>query len=376
MARTHANIINDIESKVQDGSNAQFTAAELLIILKTTLKQVAQIVPHALKITYKIESRTGATSSTLANNLVDATKSQFLSTDVDKVVYNSTDKTWAIITTYTSATTVVLSKDIMAAGENYEIYNKGCISNKQINVGDVKNALWIKKLEYPVGTRRKFTRNGDIVTIGIDFDPDDSNPTKTGFDVDVDVYFDVEHFLSQLTDFAGAVDNGPGYAVGSVSMLLKNLQTTGTILEGQEFTIAGVRGTYIVIAEAAVATSAGTIKFFPGLVDAVADDDVVTFKASTLDATLEGIAVDYSVGNAKISKSNKGFTSLTTGEARINVANKGGPGVAENYSAYARAWSALGKEGYNDVAGAIDRLERIAIANSEAIEDYPESDIR
>ena len=66
--------------------------------------------------------RTGTASATSANHLVDTGANQFVSADVGRWVYNSTDKTYAQITAYNSVSDVTISADIMASGEGYRIY--------------------------------------------------------------------------------------------------------------------------------------------------------------------------------------------------------------------------------------------------------------
>src|SRR4030067_581675 len=126
-----------VESNLQDSGNTNFSTGELDNFISDALREVGQYKPYEVEEVFTIESRTGQATSTSAGNLVDATESQFVSGDVGKVIFNKTDKTWALIKTYTSATTVALSKDIMASGEEYEIYNKGCTSRFQINISDI-----------------------------------------------------------------------------------------------------------------------------------------------------------------------------------------------------------------------------------------------
>ena len=66
-------------------------------------------------------THTGTASSTSSNCLVSIGEN-FASSDVGKLVKNTTDGTYAIVTEYSSATTLVLSSDIFVSGENYSIY--------------------------------------------------------------------------------------------------------------------------------------------------------------------------------------------------------------------------------------------------------------
>jgi len=63
----------------------------------------------------------GTATSTSAGKLVD-TAATFASSDVGRVLHNTTDNTWATIVEFISATQVALSSDIMANTEAYDIY--------------------------------------------------------------------------------------------------------------------------------------------------------------------------------------------------------------------------------------------------------------
>ena len=125
MARSYAEITTLILQMLQDTGAATYNSAETGYWIEESLKELAVYVPHIVRMPFKIEARTGSATSTSPNNLVDATNDQFLATDDDneKVVYNTTDKTWAVITSYSTAEQVGLSNDIMASGESYKIFN-------------------------------------------------------------------------------------------------------------------------------------------------------------------------------------------------------------------------------------------------------------
>jgi len=75
--------------------------------------------------------RSGVATATTADHLIDTTKNQFAAGDVGKIIYNTTDKTTATITGFTSPSDVTLDTDIMAEGEGYEIY---CVYAEEIVV--------------------------------------------------------------------------------------------------------------------------------------------------------------------------------------------------------------------------------------------------
>src|SRR3990167_610547 len=195
---------DNIEAKLQDSTNTNFSTAELDTFISDACREAGRYVPHIVQVSFTLESRTGTATSTSSGNLVDATESQFVSGDVGKDVYNTTDKTWARITTFTSATTVALSKDIMTSGDTYEIYNGGCTRPNQVNLVNIDDYLDIDRLEYPVGTPRNSEIQGNILTFKVNT-VEDSRALSSGVQphTEVVVWFKKRHLISQLTDFAG-----------------------------------------------------------------------------------------------------------------------------------------------------------------------------
>jgi len=67
----------------------------------------------------------GTATSTIANHLIDTGNSHFKASDVGRVVHNTTDDTYANVTEYNSQSNLTLDADIMADGEDYEIWTEG-----------------------------------------------------------------------------------------------------------------------------------------------------------------------------------------------------------------------------------------------------------
>jgi len=305
--QTYTAIRDNIESRLQDGGNSVHTTAELDLLIEDALRDMAQYIPHNVLVLYAVETRTGSATATSAGYLVDTGETQFVvANDIGKVIHNTTDNTWAIVVTdgSNSTSTLKLSRDIMASGEQYEMFNPGCTANNQINIGDVQDHLWVEKVCFPIGVEREIDHiRGDILTIGISYDPDDTkdaNAVKI-----VEVYFAKRHKLTQLTDTTGAVNNGAGYSEGATSMAMDGLQSTGTVEEDQEFTVAGLQEVYTVTADASISSNAATVTFYPGLEGDVADDAVVTFVDSTLKRQHESLLVEYVTARAEIDKGAK-----------------------------------------------------------------------
>ncbi len=296
MARSEAQIITLVQQVLFDTGAAEWSAAEIRYFLNQGLRDLSHYSPRHVdeELGLNVEARTGSATSTLANNLVDATNAHFVAGDVNKVIYNTTDYTRAKIITYTSTTTVALSKDIMVSGEGYEIYNRECRNNKQVYVGDLANDVLLdvteNKIEYPIGSYRNFEPiTVNVIEILTDDSPD-TDYTKAY------INFARIHKLPNLTDWAGAVNNASGYAAGSVSMAINLLGSDATIPEGAEFTITSVSGLYTVTEDATITTNAATISFYPGLDTAVINGQVITFTKSTLTPPLETLLANYVAG--------------------------------------------------------------------------------
>ena len=164
MPKSFALLVDEIEQELQDTpSNVWWTAAELGIQLEDALRELSEYDPYVVMLTLELESRTGRASATTAGALVDSTESQFVSTDVDKVILNTTDRTWAVVTAYVSTSQLTLSKDIMASGENYEMYNRDCWNRKQLYLGNIEDYVGpdrgVRKVEYKIGETPPAYRN-------------------------------------------------------------------------------------------------------------------------------------------------------------------------------------------------------------------------
>jgi len=394
MAWSYSTIQDRIEALLQDSSGDIFNQAsggEIQLEMADSLFEIARWVPYIATNpdVFQIESRTGEATADTANALVDTTNAQFLATDVGKVIYQSTDKSWGIVTAYVSASQLTLNKDLFPDGnEEYAMLNKGCTEINQINIEDITDRYEIEdgdRVEHPIGTRRNIDDvDGDILTIGVEPSAlDDSSQTNDADpDVDVHVYFRKRHFISELTTLTGAVNLSAGYSAGDTSIVLDALQTSGTIKAGQLFTIASTRGTYRVTADATITAGAATISFYPGLENDVDNDTVVTFKQSTLTPTLEPLFCRYVAAKLAMNKAgifvpesqSKVRPYLTDGSFTINEPNKGGPGTSADYLNYARAEIGLAEQkkyyrevGEREMAKVVDELSRMAISRGNEI---------
>lgn len=335
MPKVFETMVDEVQSELQDDGTV-YTDAFVAIQLEDAIREVSDFEPFEMMEVFEIESRTGTADENKANALVDDASDQFLAADVGKEIYNTTDKTWAVVTAWVDSGELTLSRDIMVDGdEGYAMFNKGCRNKYQINIEDVTDYISPPKhgvtrgyVEYPIGEKRNFTISDDILTILVD-DVDDSATSDA--DVEVYVWFKKVHRVSQLTDLAGTISGTP--AAGAKAATVAAVGTgTEEIAENILFSIAGVRGTYRITADMTLSSGGGAIAFWPGLESAGTNGAVITFVGSTLNTKLERLVVELTAARSLISKSTASnilaVADLASGRALITGINKGGPSTA------------------------------------------------
>ncbi len=337
MPKLFATMVDEVQAELQDDGTI-YLDAFVAIQLEDAIREVSDYSSYEMMETFKIESRTGTADENKANALVDDASAQFLEADVGKEIYNTTDKTWAVVTAFVDTGELTLSKDIMEDGdEPYAMFNKGCRNEFQINIGDITDHISPPKhgvargyVEYPIGTKRNFTIEDDILTIAVD-DVDSSGDSDA--DVEVYVWFKKTHRVSQLADLAGTV-NGTVVAGATTFVIAAVGSGTEVIAENTLFTFYGstVRGTYRIKYDLTLSSGGGTIVFWPGLESAPANGAIVAFVGSTLDTRLERLVVELTAARSLISMSAASnvlaVADLASGRALINEISKGGPGTA------------------------------------------------
>ena len=283
MAMTYLEVLTKALQMVQDTAGATYDkTTEMAYWIEESLKELATYDPHIVEVIFKIESRTGTTTS--ATSLTDATKDQFVAADAtdEKVVHNTTDNTWAVVLANSDLDVNTISVDIMASGDSYKIYNKRCKNEKQIYIGDVADYLWIDSVEYPLGTMRNFTVRGDILEIDVNAVQDSDSTLDPPNDIDVLVRFAKPHRLFQITTLIGELtaDEDKGDTRIAIDGLT---QAAGTVVEiGDEFHLENHRTLYTVTADTTLASGCGNIYIFPALEADATDNDDITFTKSTL----------------------------------------------------------------------------------------------
>ncbi len=330
---SHAEIDARIEEVIWDTSDTYWADARIHNKIQAILKQMSDRVPYWRTELLPLESRTGTASATTANALVDATESQFLSTDADKVIYNSTDRTWAIVTAYVSASQLTLSKDIMASGESYKMFNRyvndPINGQKQVDISQVDD--WFTQfsqslvVEYPLGYKRnaKVFNANRTLEIAYDGGIDDTDTDNTDAERNCLVYLPTIHRLPNLTDYEGAVNNAGGYAAGSVSMAVNGFSGTEIIPQHALFTIASVRGIYRVTTALTLSGGGGTLAYYPGLLDAAVSADVSTVVSSTLTSAVEEVLIEWVGGELISDYSIKMLSLVPKGAKHTDYTQKG-----------------------------------------------------
>ena len=304
MSKSFATLIDNIQSKL--GADAAYTDAIVTVELEHSIREISEDFPYARRVSYAIESRTGTATTDTGDALVDATESQFLSTDVDKVIHNTQNNTWALVTAHVGVDQLTISKDIMVDGdEDYEMFNKGCHTKYQINIEDVNDYVGpaehgVIAVEYPIGTRRNWTIDGDILTIAVD-SVSDSKVTDIATDTEVLVWFETRQRVSQLADLAGTVSGT--VAAGAKTFTIAAVGSgTDVIAEDTLFTFyaSTVRGTYKIKYDLTLSGGGGVIVFWPELESAPADGAIVAFIGSTLNTKLERLVVELTAAKVAL----------------------------------------------------------------------------
>ena len=313
MSQTYASMTTLVVSKLQSGGTADYSVAEVDAHIATALGELSQYQPHLVPMRFRLESRYGADVTGTSSKLTDLVKLQFLSTDVGKVVHNLTDDTWGVVTGYTSTSVLSISKNMMAANEEYRLYNQECWNEKQIYLGNVPENYVIESVEYPVGTKRNWKRFGRVVEIDVDFvDDSDSTLDNLGKTL-VLVWFSKPHVVSQLTDWQGQC--AATAATGATTLSMNALQTSGTVHVGDEFTVMNTDGYYVVAESSVIAASTTVVTFYPPLDSPVsASTGVYTyFTKTTLEPYQEDLTADLAASRLAIDKSPKFINSVVIG---------------------------------------------------------------
>ena len=303
-------------AKLQSAGTVDYSVAEVDYQIEESLKEFPTYKPHMIPILFKIEGRYGDSTSTSADNLVDTTKGHFLAADStdEKVIHNRTDSKRAVITSFSSTSQVGIAPDIMTISEHYDIYNKQCWNHRQLYIGDVPEYERVHSVEFPVGTKRNFTRYDRVLEIDVTRIPDTNANTVVVSNLpneDVLIRFNMPHQLNQLTQFTATISATT--VAGATTLACGTMQAAGTVEIGSEFDVPGHRATYIVNAETTIASNTATFSFYPPL-EAVANSaTVLTFRESSLEPQDEEIFAELVASRLMINKAPKYLNSVNFG---------------------------------------------------------------
>ena len=317
MTRDYAAMTTLIVERLQSSGTADFSVAMIDNGLTQAIAELSDYHPHIVGVVFNVEGRSGRSTSTNADNLVDTTNGQFLSGDAtdEKVIHNTTDNSWAVVLSYSSTSQIGISSDIMTVDDQYKIYNKQCQNHKQIYIGDVPNYEAVHSVEYPIGERRNWKRYDRILEIDKDVIPDTNSNTAKITNLPDDealIRFIQPHALPNLTDWAATFSATA--AVSATSIALTALQGAGTIVTGAEFNIENHRTTYIVSASVTIASSAVTVGFYPPLEAAVSSTAwVVTVRKTTLEPHYEEMVADLASARIALGKAIKFANTIAFG---------------------------------------------------------------
>lgn len=321
MARDYAAMTTLIDVKLQSTGTVDFSVAEVARQIEESLKEISTYRPHLVPVMFKIEGRYGNATATNANDLTDTTKGHFVAADttLEKVVHNTTDNNYSVILSgtagnFTSTAQIGIAPDNITINDHYEIYNKQCWNHRQVYIGDVPEYERVESVEYPIGTKRNFTRYDRVLEIDIARIPDTNTNTAkvtNAPDADALVRFNMPHQLSQLTDVLAVVASSA--VVSATSISGSAFQAAGTIEVGSEFTVENHRSTYIVTAETTISSNTAAFEFYPPL-EAVANTaTIITFRKSSLEPDSEDIFADLTAARLAINKSPKYFNAISLG---------------------------------------------------------------
>lgn len=313
--KTFGTLRDEVEQELQDTLNLEYGTGEIDIQLEDAIREISDAMPRVDKFTFEFESRTGTTTSTLASWIVDSTAQFIAATDVGKVIYNTTDRTWAkVISNGANSTTqLALSKDIMTSGENYAMFNQDCWDSRQIYIGDITDYIGddhgVIAVEYKTLQKPRRFRNfqvegveGKVLTVEIEDNPPDSSGATA--DIEVFVWIHRMHQVTQQTLTTMYVKNGAGYSAGDSAIVVDYDAgvITGTIQEGANITFANTRGDYILKSNATFSSDQATLQIFPGLQNDVADDTTVSLLKSSLNRRQERLVVELAAARCGVSK--------------------------------------------------------------------------
>jgi hypothetical protein len=327
MARAYASMTTLITQKLQSAGTMDFTVAEVDSGITEALKEFANYQSHIVPVVLQVESRHGTASASTTDSLADTVKNQFIQDDDanEKVIKNTTDKTWAVVLSVAGTTAntgvVGISKDIFTVGENYRIYNRRCWNEKQLYIGGMPDYVEIDSVEYPIGQQRNFKILNDVLELDVDGVADSNANTSLATlpDVDVLIRFNRPHILTTLPTYTGYL---AATCDAAITTFAGSALPTGTISIGDEFYMENLRNLYTVTTGTTAAAGTGTFSFYPPLETNIASTaaSTIRFTKSTLSSQQEDIFADLCAARLAINKAPKLYAQANSALANISAA--------------------------------------------------------
>ncbi len=133
------------------------------------------------------------------------------------------------------------------------------------------------------------------------------------------LYCAKSHKIPAITDLAGAVDLVAGYTAGVRTIHIDTMGSSDVLEEDWTFTIAtdGTGTVYRLTEDTTLASNEGDITFEPGLGEAIANTDVVTFDNSTLTPRFETLLIDLVAARSAISMAVKFMNRVNVPSTRM-----------------------------------------------------------
>mgnify|MGYP001560853221 CR=1 FL=1 len=310
--KSHATIVSDVQSLL-GGNTTDFTSAILTTRIAEGLQELSRYCPYVV-----LETVTATEDSKELNisHIENLLWLQALEYRVGKE-----EREWRTFVEYYKDS-ISMEIDFWPEDEDSAIDTNEVLDASETGVDCDASAT----TAIPVGTIIRIenelmyvTATGTTLTVVRGY----NHTTATTHVTDTDIYKPElaylycakAHKVPTLTDLAGAVDLVAGYAAGLRTIHIDGMGASDTLEKDMLFTIAsdGSGTIYRLTEDTTLATNEGDIIFEPGLAEAIADDDVVTFKNSTLTPRLETLLIDLVAARSAISIATKFINTVTVG---------------------------------------------------------------
>jgi len=337
MAKTYANVRDEVESVLQDTSNAIWDTTELDYLIDNCLYEISEYVPLEAIETVHARDNSFEVDISGIDGLLEIDKAEWgLNWDDDKTStryrrpYSKNPPQYRNVTKLSGSRAMLhldsrpsaheddtLTGTVTFADGSKAITGSGTAFLSELEVGDYirksSGTEWYRVFAIASDTALTLARG--VITAE---DGADSASVTKYWHSPVWLHCWKVHRLNKMTTLTGAVDLGAGYAARVKTIHIDTLQTSGTIAKGTKFTFDTIDGVYTVTADATIGTSECDISFYPGLSAAIADGDGLTFETSTLNPEEERLLVELVAARASINWLGSGRTEIANAIKAVN----------------------------------------------------------